>query len=85
MIPMDPAMFSATDTSMATPLAVDPNTAFEAKRKVIAQALMAQRGMGKPSAMGNFANSALQAWNMARKPPQQLTSTPDSGLLSLGQ
>ena len=82
---MDPAMFSTMDTSMATPPAMDPNAAFEAKRKMISLALMAQRGMGQPSAIGNFANSALQAWNMARKPPQQPMPTPDSGLLSLGQ
>lgn len=63
---IDPSLVPPpVDPTATVPL--DP--AFEDKRKRIAQALMMQRGMGKPTPMGNFANSALAAWNMARKNP----------------
>jgi hypothetical protein len=61
------------DDPLAVPAPIDqalpPDPAFEAQRKKVAMALMAQRGLGRPTAMGNFANSALSAWNMTRKNP----------------
>lgn len=62
---------AATDPTALLPTA-EEQAEFEANRKRIAQALQMQRGMGRPNAMGQFANTALQAWNMARKMPQKM-------------
>jgi hypothetical protein len=70
---MDGAMPPTTVDPTAQP-AFDP--AFEAKRRQVAMALMAQRGMQKPTAMGNFANSGLQMWNMMRKAPRPAQAGP---------
>lgn len=68
----DPTMTLPTAPTAAQPGVMPQPTldpAFEDKRKRIAQALMMQRGMGKQTPMGGLANTALQAWNMARKAP----------------
>lgn len=55
------------------PLAPDPTLAPvldpEAQRRKVAMALQYARGLQKPSPIGDFANMALQMWNMKRRMP----------------
>lgn len=53
---------------MMPPATVDPTVSAEDARQRVAKALMLQRGMGRQTPMGTFANSALQALTMMGKP-----------------
>ena len=76
--PLDPTLNAAPPVTPAIPgtAPLSPTPAqqaeFEENRKRIAAALQMQGQMGRKTPMGQFGNMALQAWNMARKMPQQM-------------
>lgn len=66
----------ALNDPLMNPVTVDQ---LDDPRKKIAMALQLQRGMQKPTPMGNLANTALQAYNAFRTPP-----TPSMGMTPRG-
>lgn len=64
------------DEMTADPTAFDP----EAKRRKVAMALQAQRGMGQQHPWGQMANTAMQLWNMKRTIPKPTVPMSDTAI-----
>lgn len=64
MDPIDTPGTTAYNAAHPQVIGFDP----EAQRRKVAMALQLQRGMNKHP-LSQFANTALQAWNMSRKMP----------------